>query len=174
MTEIEALFVKVLVRARDRGVLKLGPVALDGTKIHASASRHSALSYEHAGKLERQLKAEVAVLLAKAAAADKADVPDGMSIPEDLERREQRLRQLAAARAKIAARANERFAAAPPAPQTPTPLEAMADRLATPAARSSMLGESTPRSRGSASSNRFSACANSGGAGSTRSAASGA
>jgi hypothetical protein len=49
----------------------------------ANASRHSALSYEHAGKLERQLKAEVAVLLAKAEAADKADVPDGMPIPED-------------------------------------------------------------------------------------------
>ena len=113
LTEIEALFVKVLVRARDREVLKLGPVALDGTKIQASASRHSALSYEPAGKLEAPLKAEVAELLAKAAAADKADVPDGMSIPEDLERREKRLRQLAAARATIAARANERLARAP-------------------------------------------------------------
>jgi hypothetical protein len=50
------------------GVLKLGTVALDGTKIHANASRHSALSYEHAGKLETQLKAEVGMLLAKAEA----------------------------------------------------------------------------------------------------------
>jgi hypothetical protein len=84
-------------------------VALDGTKIHANASRHSALSYEHAGKLEAQLKAEVGVLLAKAEAADKADVPDGMSIPEELARREERLKKLAAARTKIEARAKERF-----------------------------------------------------------------
>src|SRR6201984_892662 len=59
LKEIEALFVKVLVLAREMGVLSLGTVALDGTKIHANASRHSALSYEHAGKLEAQLKAEV-------------------------------------------------------------------------------------------------------------------
>ena len=52
------------------GVLKMGTVALDGTKIHANASRHSALSYEHAGKIEAQLKAEVADLMAKAEAAD--------------------------------------------------------------------------------------------------------
>jgi len=110
LPEIEGLFVKVLLLAREMGVLKLGTVALDGTKIHASASRHSALSYEHAGKLETQLKAEVGMLLAKAEAADKADVPDGMSIPEELERREERLQKLAEARTKIEARASERFA----------------------------------------------------------------
>src|SRR5258705_11304990 len=81
-------------------MLKMGTVALDGTKIHANASRHSALSYEHAGKIEAQLKAEVAELLARAEAADKADVPDGMSIPEELARREKRLAKLAEARAK--------------------------------------------------------------------------
>jgi hypothetical protein len=108
---IEVLFVEVLLRAREMGVLSLGTgtVALDGTKIHANASRHSALSYEHAGKLAAQLKAEVGELLAKAEAGDKADVPDGMSIPEELERREERLKKLAEARAKIEARANERF-----------------------------------------------------------------
>ena len=97
LKEIEELFVKVLMLAREMGVLNLGTVALDGTKIHANASRHSALSYEHAGKLETQLKAEVGELLAKAEAADKADVPDGMSIPEELERREDRLKKLAEA-----------------------------------------------------------------------------
>ena len=65
LTEIEALFVQVLLLAREMGVLKMGTVALDGTKIHANASRHSALSYEHAGRIEAQLKAEVAALLAK-------------------------------------------------------------------------------------------------------------
>jgi hypothetical protein len=77
---IAALFVRVLELAREMGLLRLGTVGLDGTKIHANASRHSALSYEHAGKIEAQLKAEVAELLARAEAADQADM-DGMSIP---------------------------------------------------------------------------------------------
>ena len=107
LPQIESLFVQVLVLAREMGVLKLGTVGLDGTKIHANASRHSALSYEHAGKIEEQLKAEVADLMAKAEAADQADIPDGLSIPEELERREERLRKLAEARAKIEARAKD-------------------------------------------------------------------
>jgi hypothetical protein len=109
LRQIEALFVEVLKLAREMGLLKLGTVALDGTKMHANASRHSALSYEQAGKIEAQLKAEVADLLAKAEAADQADVPDGMSVPEELARRQVRLAKLAEARAKIKARAQERF-----------------------------------------------------------------
>lgn len=108
--EIETLFVGVLMLAREMGMLKLGTVALDGTKLHANASRHSALSYEHASKLEAQLRAEVAELLALAEAADRADVPDGMSVPEELERRADRLARIAEAKAKIEARARERFA----------------------------------------------------------------
>jgi transposase len=108
--EIEGLFVQVLLLAREMGMLKLGTIGLDGTKIHANASRHSALSYEHAGKIEAQLKDEVADLMAKAEAADKADIPDGMSIPDELERREERLRKIAQARATIEARAKERHA----------------------------------------------------------------
>jgi hypothetical protein len=54
LKEVTELFVKVLMLARQMGVSQLGTVALDGTKIHANASRHSALSYEHAGKLEAQ------------------------------------------------------------------------------------------------------------------------
>ena len=110
LKEIEGLFVQVLLLAREMGVLNMGTIGLDGTKIHANASRHSALSYEHAGKIEEQLKAEVADLLAKAEAADAADIPDGMSIPDELERREERLRGIAEARAKIEARAKERHA----------------------------------------------------------------
>src|ERR1700760_4770911 len=109
LKDIEGLFVRVLELAREMGMLKLGTVGLDGTKIHANASRHSALSYEHAGKIEAQLKAEVAELLARAEAADQADVADGMSIPEELARREERLAKLADARAKLEARAKERF-----------------------------------------------------------------
>ncbi len=110
LKQIAALFVQVLSVAREIGVLKLGTVALDGTKIHANASRHSALSYEHAGKIEAQLRAEVADLMAKAEAADQADVPDGMSIPEELARREQRLAAIARAKATIQARAKQRHA----------------------------------------------------------------
>src|SRR6201982_1057057 len=109
LKDIERLFVRVLELAREMGMLKLGTVALDGTKIHANASRHSALSYEHAGKIEAQLKPDVAELLARAEAADQADVSDGMSIPEELARREERLAKLAEARAKLDARAKERF-----------------------------------------------------------------
>jgi transposase len=108
LPQIEGLFVQVLLLAREMGLLKLGTVALDGTKIQANASRHSALSYEHAGRLEAQLKAEVAELMAKAEAADQVDSPDGMSIPDELARREDRLRLLTEARAKIEARAKER------------------------------------------------------------------
>src|SRR5271154_1275550 len=109
LPQIEALFVQVLGVAREMGVLKLGTVALDGTKIHANASRHSALSYEHASKIEAQLKAEVVDLLGKAEVADQADVPDGMQVPEELARREKRLAEIARAKVVIEARAKERY-----------------------------------------------------------------
>jgi transposase len=110
LKQIETLFVQVLLLARETGLLKLGTVALDGTKLHANASRHSALSYERAGQIEAQLKAEVADLMAKAEAADQADIPDALSIPEELARREERLAKIAEARATIEARAKERHA----------------------------------------------------------------
>jgi hypothetical protein len=117
LPQIESLFVQMLVLTREMGVVKLGTVAVDGTKIHANASRHSALSYEHAGKIEAQLKAEVADLLGKAEAADLADAPDGrastrarVQIPEELARREKRLAEIARAKATIEARAKERYA----------------------------------------------------------------
>ena len=107
---IEVLLVPILALARDMGVLKMGTVALAGTKIHANASRHNALSYVRASKIEAQLKPEVAELLAKAEVADQADIPDGMSIPEELTRREDRLDKIAVARPKIDAHAKQRCA----------------------------------------------------------------
>ena len=110
LKDIEALFVEVLLLlAREMKLLQLGTVALDGTKLHANASRHSALSYGHAGKIEAQLKQEVAELLAQAEAADTADLPDELSIPEEIARRETRLKTLGEAKAKIEARTQERF-----------------------------------------------------------------
>ena len=110
LTELSALFVQILGVAQQTGVLKVGTVSLDGTKVHANASKHSALSWEHACKIEAQLKAEVAELLRLAEEADGRDLPDGMSVPEELERREERLAAIARAKAAIEARAAERHA----------------------------------------------------------------
>ncbi len=109
LDELSDLFVQVLELAKEMKLLKLGNVCLDGTKIHANASRHSALSHGHIEKLEVQLKAEVQELLALAEQADQADIPDGVSLPEEIKRREDRLAAMAAAKAKIAARAEERY-----------------------------------------------------------------
>jgi len=108
--ELSDLFVQVLELAQEMKLLKLGNVCLDGTKIHANASRHSALSHGHIEKLELQLKAEVQELLDLAESADQADIPDGVSLPEEIKRREDRLKVMAEAKAKIAARAEERYA----------------------------------------------------------------
>jgi len=111
LTQIESLFVQVLLIAKAMKLLKLGTVALDGTKLHANASRHSALSYGHAEKLEAQLLAEVKELLARAESADTQPLPEGLDIPEELGRREARLQAIAQAKAEIEARAAERLAA---------------------------------------------------------------
>lgn len=110
LREIEGLFVTVLKLAGQMGMLKLGTVALDGTKVQANASRHSALSWGHAVKIEAQLRREVQELLALAEQADAAELPDELSIPEELERREARLEAIAQAKAELEARAAERFA----------------------------------------------------------------
>ena len=110
LPEIEALFVQVLSIARQMKWLKLGTVALDGTKLHANASRHSAWSDGHAQKIEAQLQAEVGELLARAAAADAEPLPVGLHIPQELARREARLQAIRAAQAELEARAAERLA----------------------------------------------------------------
>jgi len=107
--QFAAVFVQVLQVARENQLSKFGTVSLDGSKIHANASRHSALSYGHIEKIEAQLEAEVGQLLALAEGADQGAVPDGMSLPEEMKRREDRLAAIAAAKAKIEARARERF-----------------------------------------------------------------
>lgn len=109
LVEVVNVFLQVLELAKEMHLLTLGTISLDGTKIHANASRHSALSHGHIEKLEAQLKAEVQELLALAEQADRADIPDGVSLPEEIKRREDRLAVMADAQRKIAARAEERF-----------------------------------------------------------------
>ena len=111
LKEVEALFVQVLVLAREMKLLKLGHIALDGTKIQANASKHKALSWAHANKIEAQLRQEVQGLLALAEKADRAGTPDGMDVPAEIARREDRLTAIAQAKAKIEQRAAERYLA---------------------------------------------------------------
>jgi len=109
LPQLESLFVQVLLLAREMKLMKLGRIALDGTKVKANASKHKALSYGHARKIEAQLKEEVSTLTAQAEAADQSPVVEGMDVPAEITRREVRLEALAEAKRKIEARAQERF-----------------------------------------------------------------
>ncbi|MFB3111707.1 MAG: IS1182 family transposase [Gemmatimonadales bacterium] len=109
LKQLKPLFVQILVLAKTMGFLKLGKISLDGSKIQANASKHNALSWGHATQLEEQLKVEVARLMGMAATAD-VETPEGMDIPAELARREDRLKAIAEAKAKLEARAEERHA----------------------------------------------------------------
>ncbi len=109
LDELAGVFVQVLEIAQEMRLLKMGTISLDGTKVHANASRHSALSHGHIEQLEAKLKAEVQELLALAEQADQSNVPEGMSLPEEIQRREVRLAAMAEAKAKIEERAQARF-----------------------------------------------------------------
>ena len=108
--QFESAFVQVLQVAHENQLSRFGTVSLDGTKIHANASRHSALSYEHAVKLEAQLKAEVQELFALAEAADQTAVPDGMSVPAEITHRKDQIKAIMQAKTQIEARCRERYA----------------------------------------------------------------
>ena len=108
--ELKVLFVQILQVARALKLLKVGNVSLDGTKIKANASRHRALSYGHAKRIEAQLVAEVEQLLRLAARADQQDRPDGLDVPAEIARREARLEAIRQAKAEIEARAQQRQA----------------------------------------------------------------
>lgn len=109
LDHLQPLFVEILMLAREMGLLKLGKVSLDGTKVKANASKHHALSWGYACKIEKQLQAEVEELMRLAKEADSTDIPDGMDIPDELARRQDRLAAIAEAKVKIQQRANERY-----------------------------------------------------------------
>jgi len=108
LSELKELFVAILVIAREMGTLKLGTVSLDGTKIKANASKHKALSWQHANMLEKQLRAEVKQLMALAEQADNSEAPEDLDIPAELARRENRLAAIQWAKQEIEARARQR------------------------------------------------------------------
>lgn len=110
---LERAFSHVLELAARVGVMKVGKVtvAIDGTKILANASKHSAVSYGKAGEAMQELDLEIAELLKKAETADSTPLEDGLTVPEEIARREERKAKLQAARAEMEARAAVRAAA---------------------------------------------------------------
>lgn len=111
LAEIADLFVQVLLIAKAAGVLKLGNISLDGSKIHADASKSKAVSYKRLLQLEKQLQAEVGELLALAERADRGTLPEGLNVGEEIVFRQARLANLAQAKAVLELRAEERYQA---------------------------------------------------------------
>jgi transposase len=113
---LEGLFEQVLKIALEAGAMKLGRVALDGTKMKANASKHKAMSYDRMKEKEQQLRDEVKQLLEQAEAADAAEDGQygknrrGDELPEELQRRESRLRKIKEAKRVVEARAREKVA----------------------------------------------------------------
>jgi len=108
LADLKDLFVQVLLLAQVAGVLKLGNISLDGTKIHADAAKSKAVSYKHLLALEAHLQAEVAELFALSEQAEQADLPDGLVVSSEIAIRQARLARLAEAKAVLSARAKER------------------------------------------------------------------
>jgi transposase len=102
LDELSELFVQVVKLAREMGLVKLGTVAIDGTKIKANASRHKAMSYERMQQAEAELKAQIDALLERARSTDASepDEPE-LDIPAEIERREVRLGAIAEARQRL-------------------------------------------------------------------------
>jgi transposase len=111
LPEIAEACVQLLLVAQQVGVLELGAVSQDGTKVHADASKSQAVSYQRLLELEPQLRAEVARLLALAEQAERDEGPAGLDVAQEVARRQARLAQLALAKAVLEARAAERYAA---------------------------------------------------------------
>ena len=107
--ELGELFTQILLRAYGLGVLRLGDVNLDGTKIHANASKHKALSWGYANRLEEQMREEVDELLKKAEAAGDQEPVAGMKVGDEVALRQARLQQISEAKTELKARADARY-----------------------------------------------------------------
>ncbi len=109
LTEIKVVFAQVLLIAHEMGYLKLGNISLDGSKVHADASKSKAVSYGRLLKLEAQLQQEVEELLALGKQADETELPEGLEIDVEVAFRQERLVNLAEAKRVLEARAKERY-----------------------------------------------------------------
>ena len=102
LQELAALFVQVVKLAGECGLVKLGTIAVDGTKLRANASKHKAMSYERMQLREVELKAQIDALLARAKQADMAETGEPeLDIPAEIERREQRVKVIQAAKQRL-------------------------------------------------------------------------
>jgi hypothetical protein len=110
LPELKDLFVQILLLAQEAGVLKLGTISLDGTKVHADASKRKAVSYQRLLELETQLRSEVEELIALSEQSEQSETPDGLVVRKEIGLREDRLARLAEAKAVLEARAEERTA----------------------------------------------------------------
>jgi transposase len=111
LPQMAELFVQILLIAKEMGVLKLGNISLDGSKVHADASKSKAVSYKRLLQLEKRLQAEVEELLALSEQAEQGDLPEGMSVEGEVLLRRQRLVSLKQAKAVLELRAEERYQA---------------------------------------------------------------
>ncbi len=109
--EIQELFVQILLLAQATGEVQLGNISLDGSKIHADASKRKAVSYQRLLAIEAYLQHQVAELMALAESADRSLIPEAMDLPAEVARRQQRLVKLAAAKGVLERRAQVRYAA---------------------------------------------------------------
>lgn len=108
LAELAALFVQVVKLARECGLVRLGTIAVDGTKLKANASKHKAMSYGRMQAAEAELKAQIDALLARAAQADKAEAAEPeLDVPAEIARREQRLAAIRAAKGRLEQRQRE-------------------------------------------------------------------
>jgi len=113
LAEIQELCVQILLLAQEAGVFTLGNSSLDGSKIHADASKHHAVSYKRLLALETQMRQQVSELFALGEQAEQGELtlPAGFSVEAELAFRQERLANLATAKAVLEARAQERYAA---------------------------------------------------------------
>jgi transposase len=108
LKELADLFVQVVRLAREMGLIKLGTVAIDGTKVKANASRHKAMSYERMKQAEAELKAQIDALLARAKSTDESEAHEPeLDLPAEIERREARLAAIREARERLEQRQRE-------------------------------------------------------------------
>ncbi len=108
LQELQSLFVQLLLRAYGLGVLQLGDLSLDGSKVHANASKHKAMSWGYANRLEDQLRAEVEALLQQAEAGNTEPVP-GLKVADEVALRQARLQSIRDVKAELEARAHARY-----------------------------------------------------------------
>ena len=137
--QLEPLFVQILEYAWRLGIFKLGDISIDGTKIEANASKHKAMSWEYANKLEVQLPAEVEALLDKSQ-TEQGETFRDIDIPQEVQRRKERLTKIAAVKAEIEKRGQARY------DQAQTEYEAkLKERAAKEEARGRKLGGRKPQ-----------------------------